>query len=128
MTTGSGTSVGLPMPRSMMSTPSRRFRYLRSLILPNRYGGRRRTRSATLIWNGVWGVLGSLCIGGQGFGVPVYFLFEYNPWQQTLQDRLLVLEGRSILLVKQFRQADANFLGVAGLDDRRVAFLQELAL
>src|SRR5437588_12046059 len=103
MTTGSGTSVGLPMPRSMTSTPSRRFRYLRSLILPNRYGGNRRTRSATLIWNGVWGVLGSLCIGASGFGVPVRFQFEYNPGRQSLKDKLFVHGGRSILPVHQVR-------------------------
>ena len=36
ITCGSGTSVGLPMPRSMMSTPARRLRYFKSLILPNR--------------------------------------------------------------------------------------------
>src|SRR5262245_65972503 len=115
MTTGSGTSVGLPMPRSMMSTPSRRFRYLRSLILPNRYGGRRRTRSATLIWNGVWGVLGSLCIGGQGFGVPVHFLFEYKPWRKTLHGKLLVFGWRSLLLVQQVDASGESIHLVAGV-------------
>ena len=36
MTHCSGGSVGLPIPRSMTSIPSRRFRYFRSLILPKR--------------------------------------------------------------------------------------------
>src|SRR5262245_50847203 len=52
------------MPRSITSMPATRFLYLRSLILPNRYGGSRRPRSATLMANGACVVLGSLCIEG----------------------------------------------------------------
>src|SRR5262249_29050469 len=59
---GSGTSVGLPMPRSMTSMPARRLAYFRALILPNKYGGRRLTRSATLTWKGRCGVFGSFCM------------------------------------------------------------------
>src|SRR3954447_10360572 len=47
MTQGSGGSVGLPMPRSITSIPARRLRSFSSLILPNKYGGRARTRGAT---------------------------------------------------------------------------------
>src|SRR5207237_6924102 len=62
MTWLSGTSVGLPMPRSMTSMPARRLAYFRALILPNRYGGRRLTRSATSTRKGCCGTLGSLCM------------------------------------------------------------------
>ena len=48
MTHSSGGSVGLPIPRSITSIPSRRLRYFSSLIRPKRYGGRLRTRGRDL--------------------------------------------------------------------------------
>ncbi len=44
-------SVGLPMPRSMMSMPATRFSYLVLLIRPNRYGGSRAIRDDGSILN-----------------------------------------------------------------------------
>src|SRR4030095_15906862 len=51
-------SVGLPIPRSMMSTPATRFSYFILLIRPNRYGGRRWMRWETSMLK-----LGSLIAG-----------------------------------------------------------------
>src|SRR2546421_2485994 len=54
-TTHSGVgSVGLPIPRSMMSIPATRFSYFILLMRPNRYGGRRKIREETSILKGCW--------------------------------------------------------------------------
>ena len=76
------------MPRSITSIPATRFWYLTALILPNRYGGSRFTRSATGMEkeSSAWGISDSLrmvrCRGNSTNARG-----SIRPWQRV-EDRL----------------------------------------